>query len=286
MSKLDDPNIRKSIAKELLYKIDEYCIQLYDDGPRYHLGASIIGSECSREIWYTFRWLFHKKFSGRMYRLFNRGHLEEKRNLEWLRGIGCLVTDVDLYGNQIRIKGKIGHFGGSLDASGYLPTEFDIEEELLFEFKTKKTGAEFNELKKKGVKACNWQHYVQMSIYGKNNNIKYAIYFVTNKNDDELHIEIVPLDWKLAEEKEELAKELISRRQVPPRPFASRAYIKCKSQCDYVGICWDNVAPEVNCRSCWKARAEDNGNWFCEQFNMEIPKNYLKNGCPHWEAVR
>lgn len=328
MSILNDPNVRKSIAKEISRRIDEYCVKIYDEGPRWHLGASIIGGECPREIWYSFRWVFHKVFSGRMYRLFNRGHLEEKRNLEWLRGIGCdvrttnqilhyhgesdcyfyadefepgdgLVEDVSgsyehiraaeimgVFPNQIKIIGTISHFGGSLDAQGIFPPDLDITENLLFEFKTKKTGAEFNEIKKKGIKACNWQHFVQMSIYGKNKNIKFAVYIVTNKNDDDMYIEIVQLDWQLAEEKEKLASEIINSRQAPPRPFASRAYMKCKTSCDYVGICWDNVQPQINCRSCWKSKPIENSEWFCEQFNMQIPRDFVPKGCPHWEAVK
>lgn len=286
MSKLNDPNIRRKLADELMHRIDSHCVNLYDDGPRLHLGASIIGGECPREIWYSFRWVYHKVFSGRMYRLFNRGHLEEKRNLEWLRFIGCKINDLDQDGKQFRIVGTISHFGGSLDAAGFLPPDFDLDEELLFEFKTKKTGADFNEIKKKGIKVCNWQHYVQMSIYGKSKSIKFAVYIVTNKNDDEMHIEIVPLDWQLAEEKEKLANQIINSRQAPPRPFASRAYMKCKTSCDYVGICWDNVQPQVNCRSCWKAKPIENNEWSCEQFDMQIPRDFIKQGCPHWEAVK
>ena len=44
-----------------------------------HLGASILGRDCPREIWYSFRWVHREKHEPRMLRLFIRGHLEEPR---------------------------------------------------------------------------------------------------------------------------------------------------------------------------------------------------------------
>jgi len=49
------------------------------------LGISQIGRPCERYLWYLFRQCVKSKFSGRMYRLFERGNLEESRliaNLE------------------------------------------------------------------------------------------------------------------------------------------------------------------------------------------------------------
>lgn len=39
------------------------------DWMRPHLGASVIGKQCMREIWYGFRWSKKTNFSGRMLRL-------------------------------------------------------------------------------------------------------------------------------------------------------------------------------------------------------------------------
>lgn len=63
-----------------------------EDPRRRHLGGSLIGRKCSREIWYGFRWAKKNTHSGRMLRLFNRGHREEERLVAWLRRIG-----VELY---------------------------------------------------------------------------------------------------------------------------------------------------------------------------------------------
>lgn len=88
---LDAPGVAKALAKRILEEIDEYCVRTYDGGHRSHLGASLIGRECKRYLWYVFRWCLHEKTTGRQQRLFNRGHREEARFVEWLEGIGFKV---------------------------------------------------------------------------------------------------------------------------------------------------------------------------------------------------
>lgn len=93
---LDSPGVQQALAKRLAEDIDEYCAAVYDDGHRNHLGASLIGDECKRKLWYVFRWVKNEKFSGQMQRLFNRGHREEERFIEWLEGIGIKLWADDL----------------------------------------------------------------------------------------------------------------------------------------------------------------------------------------------
>ena len=86
-----------------------------EDGHRSHMGASLIGGECPRAIWYGFRWATKSNFEGRLLRLFNRGHLEEARFIAMLLMIGCEVYQQDAEGNQFRISHAEGHLGGSGD---------------------------------------------------------------------------------------------------------------------------------------------------------------------------
>lgn len=74
--------------------IDEAYALAHEKGEgdfRGHLGASMIGRKCSRELWYGFRWAAKPKFSGRLLRLFNRGHLEEFRFIGYLESLGFEV---------------------------------------------------------------------------------------------------------------------------------------------------------------------------------------------------
>ena len=97
-----------------------------DDPPfRGHLGASVIGRACAREVWYGFRWAKKPAFNGRMLRLFNRGHLEEPRMVALLKMIGVTVHQYDARGKQFRIgKGYKGHGGGGMDGVLYGVPEY------------------------------------------------------------------------------------------------------------------------------------------------------------------
>lgn len=90
------PGVAKAVAKRIAADIDKYNIETYDGGHRWHLGASLIGDECKRKLWYIFRWCFRETAPtpaehARKQRLFNRGHREEARFIEWLEGIGAEV---------------------------------------------------------------------------------------------------------------------------------------------------------------------------------------------------
>lgn len=80
-------------ADNILAQIDEHQEASQDDGRRRHLGGSLIGRECNRELWYSFRWATRIAHKARLLRLFNRGHKEEFRFVEYLRGIGIEVRD-------------------------------------------------------------------------------------------------------------------------------------------------------------------------------------------------
>lgn len=102
----------------MLRQIDEQCQAHFDDGHRKHLGASLIGGECSRRMWYTFRWVKHVTHSGQQYRLFNRGHLEEDRFVKYLEWSGFQVWELNPEtGKQFQISDCDGHFGARLTAS-------------------------------------------------------------------------------------------------------------------------------------------------------------------------
>lgn len=286
MIDLSAPGERKALARRIKDEIDEFCKTAYDDGPRSHLGASLIGHECARYLWYTFRWFNHVPPPGRMARLFNRGHREEARFLEWLRGIGFEVWDVAEDGNQHRIKAVRGHFGGSLDGICKPPARYNLSEPLLFlnEFKTNGTGKGFADLFDKGVAVVKPQHFAQMSTYGKFYGFKFALYLNINKNDDDLYVEVVELDWSLAEDNVRKAEDIILAQHAPARISMQETYFKCKG-CDFAGICHRGEPPQVNCRSCKWAEPVEGAEWHCHVHNGVIPKDFIPKACPSYERI-
>lgn len=83
-------------GRELLRRIDEAIERDQqagdsDNKPRFYCGASAIGEECARARFYDYRWATKITFDGRMLRLFDRGHKEELRVLQWLGLVGVEI---------------------------------------------------------------------------------------------------------------------------------------------------------------------------------------------------
>lgn len=304
---LSAPGGSDQLASLIKRDIDDYCIAEYDGGFRWHLGASLIGQECQRAVWYSFRWAAHSRLAqdttpngrashARMQRLFNRGHREEARFVEFLRGTGWQVFEFDTSQPpnqageypQFRISGIDGHFGGSLDGIGVPPERYGLPAgtACLLEFKTNATGSSFKSLGEKGVMLAKQQHYAQMSTYGSDANYKleYALYLNICKNDDNLHVEIVKLDWELGEQMRLRAERIIKSQTPPPRLSDNPTFYKCK-YCDYFAQCHGSAPLEKNCRSCKFAKPAESGEWECGKANQIIPRDFVRQGCGEWRTV-
>ena len=105
---------------------------------RPHLGASLIGHDCERALFYQFRWSAQEKINGRIARLFRRGALEEPELVSDMANAGMIVRDVNpKSGEQYKVSSLGGHFGGSLDALVQgCPDIDDALETVVAEFKT------------------------------------------------------------------------------------------------------------------------------------------------------
>ena len=280
------------LALRIKADIDKYCVDTYDGGHRNHLGGSQIGEECKRKLWYIFRWCKHEVTTGRQQRLFNRGHREEARFIEWLEGIGCKVwyedrskpQNADGTYPQYRISGVMGHLGGSLDAIVQLPERYGIDEIVLGEFKTNGTGHGFNKLNSDGMAVAKPMHFAQTSIYGKEYRFRYVLYLNICKNDDDIHIEIVKLDEALGDQMKLKAERIIMSQVPPPRLSENPTFQGCK-YCHFSEICHVGATPEVNCRSCVNAVPVENAEWFCNVHNGIIPKDFIRKACPSYKAV-
>ena len=283
---LQEYSERALLSGRILSAIDAHAQDIYDDGHRKHLGASIIGEACKRKLWYTFRWVGYEKFSGRMLRLFNRGHLEELRNNAWLRGIGATVWDYDYNAPkkadgsypQITISGVNGHFGGSCDGVVQLPPVFGVPFPMLQEFKTNGTGKGFNDVRNEGVEKAKVNHWAQQCVYGYKLGLDYSLYWNTNKNDDDIHMEVVKLDHKLGAHMEAKAELIITSQEAPARLSDNPTNFLCKF-CNFSKVCHQGDVPLTNCRSCAYARPIENKQWFCDKHNGTPPDDVIKTGC-------
>lgn len=258
-----------------------------DTGFRSHLGGSMIGRECAREVWYGFRWFKRSRHEARLLRLFDRGNLEEARFVEWLRAAGVHVEEVDPEtGKQWRVSDHAGHFGGSLDALlRGLPDWSDPDDELLGEFKTHNDKS-FQKLKKEGVAGAKWEHYVQMQVYMHLAELPAALYMAINKNDDELYTELVEYNPEVASEYIHRAWKIINTNEPPDRINESPGWYKCK-WCGYSDVCHYNAPVEPNCRNCAHATAtlDGEGSWLCRRYNYPLSKEEQLRGCTEHRPI-
>ena len=287
MIDLSNPTERTKLAFTIKQDVEKACQEHFKDEPRKHLGASIIGHDCAAYSWNTFRWLKQENFEGRMLRLFNRGHLEEARFIKWLQLIGFTVWETDPKTNaQFKISGCNGHFGGSLDSVVCPPSRYNIADNFLIwlgEFKTHNEKS-FNELKKDGVRKSKPKHYKQMCSYGKLYAFKYGLYCAVNKNTDELHFEIVELDYNLADDLFRKAEDIIYSQAQPRKISQVPTYFECK-YCHFSGICHKGETPQKNCRSCQHGLPTESASWTCGLTNAKLSDNTIKIGCDSWRRI-
>lgn len=273
-----------------------------EDGFRSHLGASILGGDCPRDIWYSFRWALKPDFEGRMLRLFNRGHMEEGRFIALLLMVGAKVFQQDSEGKQFRITFAEGHGGGSGD--GIIQELQELgDTPALAEFKThsEKSFIEIagglqswrnylagkGNFEGKGVRAVKFEHYVQMQLYMRKMGYAVAVYFAINKNTDDIYIEFVPLDENIADQFISRGENLVYAQEPPKKLNESPGFWKCRF-CNHKGPCHSKTPVEKNCRTCQysEARKDGEGTWFCTLAEMKIEKSLQLTGCDSYEVAK
>jgi hypothetical protein len=286
MLNLSNPTDRENLEEFISNDIDEFCADYYEQGHRNHLGASELGEECWRKLWYGFRWTKKERFDGRMMRLFNVGHSAEPRFVTYLKGIGFDVKEFDEDGKQFRISGALGHYGGSLDGIAKAPAKYQLSEDVLISlsFKTNNTGAGFEKVSKEALSKAKPRHWAQECQYGYKRGIKYCIYMIENKNDSDLTIKVLELDWNYGAQLEKKAEQIIFSKEPPPRISENPALQACK-WCHQKDICHNGAIPEKNCRSCKHSEPIENAEWRCNLHNTTIPQDFIKLGCDNWLAI-
>lgn len=282
---------RYQIARTIEADIEDWSVERYKEEERKYLGGSIIGKNCPRMLWYHFRWFRKSSYGegtknscGQILRLLNRGHREEVSIVEYLTGIGCQLEQ-KTQTEQKRISDCAGHFGGSLDNTGFLPSKFGITERIMFEFKTMNMNY-FSRFSKKGVKVSHPEYWAQICTYGFKANIRYCLFLAVNKNNDEVRIVLLELDLTLGEKMIQKALYVITAREAPPKASLTETAFICKF-CNFKSVCHHDETPQRNCRTCKYSVPILDGKWGCEKPGdiLEIPDEVVKIGCQSYQVI-
>jgi len=254
------------------------------EGPRAHLGASVIGGPCDRQLWLSFRWARQERHSGRVLRLFRRGQNEEAELTKDLRAAGYEVMDLDPgTGEQFRFEALGGHFGGSMDGIiRGIPEASGSDKWHVLEYKTHSVKS-FADLKKNGVEKSKPQHYAQVIVYmhlsGDTNESRMtrALYIAVCKDNDELYVERIKYVNATAKKLMARAERIVYSDDPLERVSADPSWYRCK-WCHFSEHCHGSALPAVSCRTCVHVTATEGG-WQCERDTKSLDYDAQRAAC-------
>lgn len=219
------------MSRDKLTKLIEKHQERIEDDTRDYIGASSIGSECLRQIWYQFKGVRSEGVPPRIRRTWAIGKHLEGLILDWLDSSG--ITIERLWGD---LKSqKVPDFRGHLDSVWVNRGKYLQVPKAIIEIKTAKD-ASFKMFVKKGAKVWNPQYYAQVQSYMGMSNIYSTYILVLNKDNSEISDELVLFDEDCYKQLEEKALMIANAVVMPPRVNDSPLFYKCK-MCQYNKVC-------------------------------------------------
>jgi len=198
-----------------------------DDEPRDYIGASSIGSDCLRQIWYQFKGTKAEKVPTKFRRTWAIGKKLESLVVEWLVNAGVNVERNNFTYHAQDMPYFRGHFDGIITWR---------KNRAILEIKTAKD-ASFKIFVKKGVKVWNPQYYAQIQSYMGMSGIHSTYILVLNKDNSDLSDELVAFDQEFYDKLEAKALMISTAVVAPPKVGnGSPLWFQCK-MCKYNKVC-------------------------------------------------
>lgn len=315
----------QDFADSIHNAIAHISIEAQDDFPfRHHLGASVIGKGCDRYLWYSFRWARLPSHSSRIQRLFRRGHREEARIIDMLRGTGLVISTnlvelcenvqlpatpnsidviknygLDVYKPSVvdakaQIKANLPpHLGGSMDGILHVPANYVGMFGYFMPVEIKTHNQRSFSAMKKNNDSIRWnvpQHFVQGNAYAVRTGCTHFLYVAENKNTDELYLKQEQAESSVTALNIVRAEQIIYKEHEAHTAKTAEKW-QCR-MCEYDHICnrkkKDVLDVAINCRTCVNARPIEDGTWSCMATHCQIEKETeieLAATCPHYESI-
>lgn len=217
-----------SIVDKIQERIDKALLTTRDK-PRSYLGASVLGEECARKIWYYVN--DPKEVDDpQTLRKFEVGKRLEPMVVKLLKDAGYQLFCVG--DDQIRFED--GNIAGSGD--GVIKgIDGDEDTPYLLEVKTSNEFS-FKQFKKQGIDA-NEKYKGQVMIYMKYFRLSKCLFVVLNKDNQEIYMEIVSYDEFESERLIQRGKHILTLDTEPERHYNSKSWFKCQ-WCSWKKECW------------------------------------------------
>jgi len=216
------------------------------------LSGGMIGNPCERKIFYQYHQVAKASFSGRMYRLFDMGHVIEQMTLANLHACGIDVKSYDpKTSKQFRYSMYNDKYISKVDGiseTGLLSVNVPV----VFEIKSS-NNKKFLEYVSKGIRKVNEGYYTQAQVaMDLSRFAKICVFIVVDKNTSAVYAEIIKYNKEFAHQKRKLAKKLITNPKIIPHK--TRHFC---NYCDFKKVC-DGGIPDQRCRTCGKYEWKDN----------------------------
>ena len=223
---------------EILARIDG--LPMPEESTRNYIGASEIGTACTRYLWLRFHRYFHSKpFEPRMLRLFQRGKDEEFKFQTTLNAIGFEIIENCEEQTGFHVGFFRGHGDGVLGIDGI---------RVAAEYKTHNKKS-FETLQPGMLHSTHPKHFAQSIVYADRFDCAYTLYCAVCKDDDRLFFDLIPAN------RDEYLKyaakaDYIAAADHPPERIASKpTAFDCKF-CDAHSVCWGFQMPRAHCNNC------------------------------------
>lgn len=245
-----------------------------EEKPRPHMGCSLIGHECDRFLWLSFRWAFANKHDGRILKLFKRGHDEEDRVIADLEAVGYKVTD-----RQKRVEFR-AMVSGSIDGIIHINGV-----QHLLEIKTHSRRS-FDDLEKNGVRKSKPMHYTQMQAYMYGLGLTKVLYYAVCKDDDRIYTEVIEINHGFCCDIIERAESIATCNFLPKGVSENPTWHVCK-MCPAHTFCHKTKeSDQVNCRTCRFCELDEGfcsaeTSMRCVRWDKPIPLDFQYEGCKY-----
>ena len=210
---------------------------------RDYLGASRLGAACERQLQYEYAKApmdTDKAFTGRLLRIFERGHRTEDMVMRWLRLAGFILKTEDANGHQFGFSlagGRLrGHVDGVLVAG---PEGFSYP--ALWENKCLGSKA-WREVQKHKLAIAKPVYAAQVALYQSYLGLHEhpALFTAVNADTMEIYAELIPFDGGLAQRMSDRGARVIQATELGellPRSFNDSTHFECKF-CAWAERCW------------------------------------------------
>ena len=214
---------------------------------RNYLGASRVGASCERQLQFEYAKAPvdpEKGFSGRLLRIFERGHRTEDMAIRWLRLAGFQLKTENGQGQQFGFSVANGRLRGHVDGvliSG--PEGFAYP--ALWENKC--LGAKsWRDVEKRKLAVSKPVYAAQIALYQTYLGLHEhpALFTAVNADTMEVYAELIPFDAGLAQRMSDRAVRVIEATEAGDllsRAFTDSTHFECKF-CAWADRCWKERA--------------------------------------------